>query len=246
MDVIGYLKEPVPRWLAMATVAAVGIASGGSVFFIVKKKYDEAYDEALEQEIEATRKFFTNLQKIEYPTPGDLARERGLSVPTQEERAENETILEALSYGGEKEEAEAVDAELSQVSKNVFTNYANNSTWDADAEEAKRDPSMPYVISYDEFFENQVEYEQTQLTYFAEDGVLADTTDKPVDESLVNPDNLEKFGHGSRDPNIVYVRNEARELDFEISYAEGKYADQVMGFIQHDDGPRKFRLHEER
>jgi hypothetical protein len=226
-------------------VAGLLIGFGGT-YLALNRKMQAEYEEALDQELEATKKFFTNLQKIDYPTPGDLAREKGLSVPTQEERDENEKVLEELEYGGEKEEAEAVEAELAQVSKNVFTNYANNSTWDADAEEAKRDPAMPYVISYDEFFENQVEYEQTQLTWFAEDGVLADTTDKPVDESLVNPDNLEKFGHGSRDPNIVYVRNEARELDFEISYAEGKYSEQVMGFIQHDDGPRKFRLHEER
>lgn len=222
------------------------LVAAGATYFLLQKKLQKEYDESLSEELEATKKFFTNLQKIEYPTPGDLAREKGLSVPDMQERNENQRVLDELAYGGEKEETDAVEAELKEVSKNVFTNYANNSTWDADEEEAKRDPAMPYIISYDEFFENQPEYEQTQLTYFAEDGVLADTTDKPVDESLVNPENLDKFGHGSRDPNIVYVRNEARELDFEISYAEGKYSEQVMGFIQHDDGPRKFRLHEER
>jgi hypothetical protein len=65
----------------------------------------------------------------------------------------------------------------------------------------------------------------------------------------VGEENLAKFGHGSKDPNLVYVRNEGMDLDFEISYAEGKYSEQVMGFMAHGQSPgrafRKFKLNDE-
>lgn len=223
---------------AAAGVVAGALAGGGATYLFLQKKLERQYEEALDKELENTKKFYATI--IKPASPEDMARERGVGL------AVVETIIDEAGYGGETEEATAVEQELKEVTKNVFTNYANISTWDADAEEAKRDPSMPYVISHDEFFENEPDHIQAQLTFFAEDGVLADSEDKPVDESIVGPDNLEKFGHGSRDPNIVYIRNEGMDIDFEIMRAEGKYSEQVMGFIKHSEPAiRRFRLDDE-
>lgn len=238
------------RMIGFAGGVALGLFVGaGGAYLYMRQAYTNEFNRelkfAVDEEVAATKKFYSAIQKDKYPTPGDLAAEVSERYPgftlDEEKLAEAKDLIEGHEYG---------DTEgLTPVARNVFTDYANTSTWDAEAEEAQRDPSKPYVISSDEFFENAEDRIQTQLIYFAEDGVLADTQDKPVDDSIVGEDNLQKFGHGSKDPNIVYVCNESMELDFEIMYAEGKYAEQVQGFIQHGASPsrglRKFRLDDE-
>lgn len=234
------------RVLYVAGGVIIGALMGaGGTYLALQRKYQVEFDEALDRELEATKKFYATLVKPD--SPEEMARDLGVKT----EEVENYEEL-ADAYSGEKEEDEEVQAELKEVSANVFTNYANTDTWDADKEEAERDTSKPYIISFDEFFENAPDHVQDQLTYFSEDGVLADSTDKPVDESIVGEEHLDvkMFGRGSRDPNILYIRNEQMDLDLEISYAEGKYSEQVMGFIQHGEPQgrraiRKFRLDDE-
>lgn len=229
------------RYLYAAGGVVVGIGVGiGATYMWFQKQFDKEVAEAVAQEKAAVQTIYAIRNQEDVPTPEELAEERGVLVE------EVEILIREVDYSGEQEEKDAVDAELAEVTRNVFTNYANTSTWDADKEEADRDPSVPYVISHDEFFENEPDHIQAQLTWWSEDGVLADSEDKPVDESIVGPDNLEKFGHGSRDPNLVYVRNEAMDIDFEIAYAEGKYSEQVMGFLKHEQPTiRRFRLDDE-
>ncbi len=87
--------------------------------------------------------------------------------------------------------------------------------------------------------------EQVSLTYFDGDDVLVDDRDQPVPDpdDSIGEDHLGRFGVGSKDNNIVYVRNDRLELDFEILRSNGKYAQEVLGFIEHSEhrGVRKFR-----
>jgi hypothetical protein len=88
--------------------------------------------------------------------------------------------------------------------------------------------------------ENEPDHIQHTLTYFEGDDVLTDEEDQPINETddTVGNANLLKFGHGSKDNNIVYVRNEKLDLDFEITRSKGSYIKEVLGFIQHDDRKR--------
>lgn len=132
------------------------------------------------------------------------------------------------------------------VVRNVFTDsrvtVLPDPTWNQEAEEAHRQEEVPYVISHDEFMENTFEHEQTQLTWFEADETLADAKSEIIHEveSTVGVDNMERFGHGSRDSKIVYIRNERLELDFEVSKSTGSFAEEVMG-LQHSDDTR-FRV----
>lgn len=114
-----------------------------------------------------------------------------------------------------------------------------NDPFDYDAELILREahPEKPYVISHDEFYDNEKDYEQTHLTYWQGDNVLADERDQPIpdEEGTVGEDNLTRFGHGSKDANIVFVRNDQIEVDFEITRSFGKFAEEVMGFDAGDD-----------
>jgi hypothetical protein len=107
-------------------------------------------------------------------------------------------------------------------------------------------PAAPYVISWDEFASAVLEYDQDTLTYFEGDDTLVDGRDSVVDnvDATIGLANLEKFGHGSKDNNIVYIRNDKLGLDLEVVRSKGSYAKEVLGFIEHSESrgrPRKFR-----
>lgn len=152
----------------------------------------------------------------------------------------------------DSEAAEAVRGQVTTISqlepatetetRNIFVDGKPlvDDDWDAEAEEARRNPAFPYVITHDEFMENNYEHPQHSLTYYAGDDVLVDERDEMIDdiESLIGTDNLTRFGSGSRDPNIVYIRNEKREADFEVALSKGKFSEEVMGLRHSDDSSR--------
>lgn len=155
----------------------------------------------------------------------------------------------------EEESTRTVEVQQTTTRKHVFEGRRPaEGEFDYDAEEVNRRSGRPYVITHDEFFEGERDYEQTHLTYYNGDDVLVDDREQPIpdEEAAVGNDNLTRFGYGSKDENIVYVRNEAIEVDFEITRVFGKFAEEVLGFDSDDDerglkhssghgGIRKFR-----
>jgi hypothetical protein len=45
---------------------------------------------------------------------------------------------------------------------------------------------------------------------------------------------LDRFGHGSNDPSIVYIRNDTLEIIYEVVKSPHYYAEEVHGF-KHED-----------
>lgn len=141
----------------------------------------------------------------------------------------------------------AVAVASSEIVQNVFESddpdrYFN---MEEELEKRRKKPDQAFVITLDEFNENEDDLEQTTLTYFEGDEVLVDERDEviPDEDSIVGPEALLRFGHGSNDRNVVYVRNNRIKMLFEVLKSEGKYAEEVMGFIEHAEKPglRKFR-----
>ena len=83
--------------------------------------------------------------------------------------------------------------------------------------------AAPYVISPDEFGEIE-EYEKISLSYYA-DGILADENDDVVDDidAIIGLDSLNHFGEFEEDS--VFVRNDAKECDYEILRDARNYSD---------------------
>jgi len=138
--------------------------------------------------------------------------------------------------------------------KNIFGSDDPDIYFDYDEELKRRTekPDEPYVITHDEYFEGALDFNQVTLTYYEGDGVLADDRDQVIEdeEGTAGSSNLLRFGHGSNDRNIVYVRNERLSIDIEILRSDGKYAKEVLGFddeLKHSDKPRlrKFRDYDE-
>lgn len=108
--------------------------------------------------------------------------------------------------------------------------------WDFPSELAARSPEAPYVIHQDEFSHEENGYSHVTYTYYAGDDVLVDEDEHPLPHSdvIVGQDNL-KFGHGTDDIDVVFVRNDKLELEMEICRLPTSYEEEVMG-LNRDEG----------
>ena len=110
------------------------------------------------------------------------------------------------------------------IDKNGYRNYSTKKDSDNKIEEKEEDEEMegPYVISPEEF--NESEYEAETLTYYA-DGILTDLYDNIIEEKdidgLIGKDSLNHFGEFEDD--TVFVRNDEKEIDYEILRDDDKY-----------------------
>lgn len=113
---------------------------------------------------------------------------------------------------------------------NIFA-HAEDDEWNYDEEIKKRSPLAPYVLHRDEFFGEEMAFEnymQCQWTYYAGDDTLVDDDEKPVYNYEMVVGDL-RWGHGSGDPNVVYVRNMTRNQEYEITRDPGHYRVEVLG-----------------
>jgi hypothetical protein len=119
--------------------------------------------------------------------------------------------------------------------------------WDDGAEEAdedevgsssalvpsERDTTKPYIISLDEFSEeHNMDYQKLTLKYYEEDDVLADERDQPISnpKKLAGPHYATGFGIVGDDPNILYIRNDEIDVDFEIVLDKRSFMEVVYGY----------------
>lgn len=265
--------------LAAVSVASLAAGAAGG-YFVAYKRLSAQFDERMIAETENTRQYYALLnKKDEFETPEKAARAQGIPV---EETKEEDPLFEAYEkvvgdHGysqshpalqkEDKDELDYVRVDPDkmrnyrpdpEVVKNIFDAAPKDSegfVWDYSLELKERMPENPYVIHHDEWTDNELGHEQLFLTYYEYDNVVADgTADVPIDdlEYTVGADNLNRFGHGSEDPRIVYVRNERLGIDYEITFDSGSFEDKVLGVETRlkglDDNPgkiRKFRSDDE-
>lgn len=110
--------------------------------------------------------------------------------------------------------------------------------FDVDAEDELRaaNPNDPYIITKGEFESEESGFEQSTLTYHSGDDVLADARDEAIPNTeftIGSTENL-KFGYGSDDRNVVYIRNPKLRMEWEIVHSDGKFSVDVLGFDDED------------
>jgi ABC-type multidrug transport system fused ATPase/permease subunit len=214
-------------------VSVLAFAAGAAVgYYIANKRVHAKYTEVIRQELEEAKAFYTKRNKTgEFATPQSAAE--ALNVYQGDEEA---PIVEALN---EAVEAIEENTEALEKVRVIFEGF------DYEEEVKKRTDDEPYIITKEEFEQNEMEYEQVTLTYYSGDDVLADERDEPVQmiNNTVGSASLGRFGHGSGDPNVVYTRHEGIALDCEIVLNKGEYRRIVHGFIEHAEKrkPKKFR-----
>lgn len=150
----------------------------------------------------------------------------------QKAKEEVEDVKERLGIFEEDED----ESEEEVITMNVFS--------DNSSEADERNPNKPFILTQREFEEGEYDYAQNTLTYFEGDDVLTDDRDQPIHNKrpVVGDDNLQ-FGEKSNDPNVVYIRNNHLEVDFEVCRSAGSFAEEVLGYTEpsNKQRPRKFR-----
>jgi hypothetical protein len=252
-------KEALTAILRQKNVM-VGLASslsgvaGAAVGYLVTKKVLEArYETIIAQEIVDAKLFYANLyQKPDlaelagkYEEPNEPVTEENIvaaasalrtyqgRIPYDRPAAVTEMVAESKAVVDD--EGEGVS-----VTVNVFHEAEKaKEAWDFEEELAHRTETEPFILHHDEYYEGEKDYIQSSLTYFEGDDVLVDDKQVPIpdSDSVVGDENLRRFGHGSRDNNLLYIRNDRMEIDFEVVRSTGSYTKEVLGFLEHADRP---------
>lgn len=163
------------------------------------------------------------------------AEERGHpSVPTRDPVPDDDDeYVEVVTLDhvpGESAKWEPLERKPDQTPArtNVFRTQAD---WDQEREEAQRDETGPYIISKDEFFENEREgdgYLQEDMTFYEGDGVLTDSSGVPQYDVAHLVGDL-RFGHGSGEEHVVYVRNAPLKMEYAVTRDPSSYELEQLG-----------------
>ncbi len=182
---------------------AAGAAIGSVVTWkILKTKYRQTIEEEINKQVESVREAYTDAYSTVKSELKDL--EKAVNE-TPEETPENIHNIDIRQY------------------RSLLTDEEYNDYTKGGAEMTRK----PYVIPPEEYGE-KLGYDMVSLQYYA-DGVLVDDAYNKYEaheiEMLVGLKSLEHFGDNEKDPDVVYVRNEDRETDYEILAVEDHYED---------------------
>ncbi len=214
---------------------AIGFASG---YYLLRKQLEAKYTEISHEEIAEAKAYYSRMYKKD-----DFADPIELATKHQQDEEMDEDLSVVL------ETVEEIVEELE---------YRDSPVHDQEAElllslvQAAKAENKPYLISKQAFLENEVEHDQLTLVYYEEDDLLIDPSDNIVEDvdPLIGLSHLSNFGDFKvlgDDNNIIYIRNEAQQIDFEVIRSKGNYAKEVLGYIEHSDHikVRKFRRENE-
>jgi hypothetical protein len=218
---------------------ALGMGVGAITGYIVAKrlletKYSKIADDEIEEMSKHYRAKTRALESKAAKRPvEEIVKERGYSEPESEtSEAPPMAIQPPLAVVEDEEESPTIEPEA----RNIFEEAEITHEWDWHEERKKRSPDIPYVIHYDERFETE-EYTDVTLTLYEVDGVLCNERDEiiapPDIDRLIGEKNLERFGHGSNDASIVYIRNDELQIVYEVVKSPNSFAEEVHGF-SHD------------
>lgn len=96
-----------------------------------------------------------------------------------------------------------------------------------------RDDSDPYLISMDDFYNDNGHYEKETWTYFDKDNTICNQEDEMIIEvsEWIGYDNIGILKGISTDHRhrVIYIRVEKHDTDIELIYNSGSYLEQVAG-----------------
>lgn len=234
---------------AAALLVGAGIGSG-ITYLLTKRQLETKYSQLADEEIADMREHYRAKGVALEATQGkkdlsELVREKGY-VPTPPEpevsTAPPMAVQPPKSVMVAEDDSEMavndVEGENGVRARNVFQEHRDRAAqplpeWDEQMERKRRSPDRPYVIHKDSVHELEG-YSDISLTYYAADDVLCNERDEVVDpadrDNLIGDANLDRFGHGSDDHDIVFIRNDHLEIVYEVVRSPNSFAEEVHGF----------------
>lgn len=199
---------------------AVGAAIGSAVTWkVIKTKYEQIADE----EIESVREEYADLMKKMKQKLNETATYEG---PQDSDEEMNEEEEEDDEYYPDDDERDftAHEEEMIDYYK-ISGKYRKSEGETADDENSEEGGTGdedevpyingPYVISPEDFACSPPGYNAQTLDYFS-DGILADDWGVKLDiDETIGEENVDRFGEYVDD--ILYIRNERTEIDYEVT-----------------------------
>lgn len=205
-------------------MAGVTILGAGVGFFvgykIAERRLGEMFDERLDEETQKMREFYEIVKKP-FETPEEAVAALIPPKGDEDPRAKHDKIAyhKIVTKEGYGEPVDPIPAEepVENTTHNVF--------------DKPRDLSRPYVISQDEFEQNESDHDQNTLTFYEADNVLVDERDEilPEADMMLGERFRVQFGQQSTDENTVHIRNDKLGLEFEVVRSERSYKEDVLG-----------------
>ena len=206
--------------LIKAFIFTAGAAIGSVVtWMVIKTKYEQISKE----EIESVREEYQRLTKI-MRMEIDACR-KATAAHTKDKDAvdedEDENENDGYPYDDDRDftEKEKEQVEYYKITSRYRGSYNENNEIKEEGEENGDDEvpyiNGPYVITPEDFASSPPGYNCCPLDYY-KDGVLADGWGVQMDvEETIGEEALDHFGEYVDD--VVYVRNERLELDYEVT-----------------------------
>lgn len=234
------LRKP---WVIPTIVGSVAFSGGAVAGFILGhrrgvskmqaeaiKLLDEVHEELRSEGLVRRPKVTRHYEPIEVPIQDDIEEVRvvkegklhSISLVAEEPNpatgVQEITLVRDVSH----------DEEVVERTVTVVREVHDEIEWDWEAEKNTRTAEDPYVIHLEEFKNDEMGYTQVTITYYAGDDIMTDEQDVPIYGYLALTGEL-KFGHGSGDPNVVYIRNETTETEMEVIRDPRRYEVVVLG-----------------
>lgn len=192
--------------LANIIFAAAGAVVGGAaVYILMKNKFKKHAEEEIESVKSKYKKAFGSIGKNEEET-APVLDERDIAILNSSPLAE---------YNKKMEEAETKSA--NRIGE-LLSKYTNS-------EPPKVIESRPYKISEDEVGNR---YDELYCyKWYRDDSTLTDENDDP----LLPEEIAENVGFENLDldeDDVIYIRNEVKECDYEISAVDGAYGEEFL------------------
>lgn len=267
-DVLELIEEKAswvirnPRVLILSALVTGVVIGSAATYLSVRNRFATKYRREADTTIADVKEHYALLRKD--GAKGNLAE---LAAKyTVEEREAVDEIIKTEGYQSYDRVASVSTLPVNPIAMVIESEIVHHNVFESDdpdryfdyKEELQRradHPDLPHVISKDEFDQGEADYDQSTLTFYDGDDVLADAQDGVVDDvdTVVGYANLLRFGHGSGDPNVVYIRNPKLELDFEMTQSPGNFVKEVLGLsvgeseLQHSHKrpQRRFRTYDE-
>lgn len=197
---------------------AVGAAVGSAVTWkLVKTKYEQIADEEIQSVKEEYTDLMVKMKKKLYESATYVEPEDSDEAVSKEEDADYPDDDERDFTEKEKQQIEYYKLTSKYRGGNTDDDEDGENGKEGDEGEDDEVPYIngPYVITPDDFSCSPPGYNAQTLDYFS-DGVLADDWGVKLDvDETIGEENLDHFGEYADD--ILYIRNERTEIDYEVT-----------------------------
>ena len=221
-----------------AVVGLTGFASGLGLGFFLGRRKTELTTEFEIHEVEVvdldTEEPERVVETIQPPTPvvidEEVAKEKGFI------KIDSLKDLSSSMITDEERDEVDVDMDSVKITETVVEDQTegvpeteDGIPWDWDEELGKRISNEPYILHLEEYEANELGFTQYPLTFYVVDEVVVDDNNVPVFDHATLLGDL-KFGVGSGQEDVVYIRNHERKAEYEITRLDQSFALEIQSF----------------